>query len=252
MDDLELLLRAQVLSLGDAPGQALDVRDDWVQLTTPAARTHYRNGVYHAVSGASEVGAKIAAVCRHYGALGLPFRWVVGPLSRPANLAERLLQAGFVPFSVLCGLILDVASADIPAPPDIDVTEVHEPGVWVDVTARGWGMDLGSRERFAAQVARTLAAERPRERYYVATREGVPIGTAALITERGVAYLSGAVVLPAYRGRGAYRALLRRRVDDLRAADFARAANLAVSDTSAPICVRNGFREVCRFRVFVR
>lgn len=253
MDDLDLVYCAYLLSQGDDPARELVVRDDWIQATSPTARTHYRNGVHHAVLPAADANRRIAETCRHYASLGLPFRWVIGPRSRPADLEERLLRAGFVPFQELCGLLLDLDAADIPAPADITVSEVHEPDVWVDVTARGWGMDAGGRARFRAQVVRTLGAESPQERYYVASREGVPIGAAAVMTDEAVAYLSGAVVLPAYRGRGAYRALLARRAEDLRTAGFDRAANLAVSDTSAPICLRvDGFREICRFRVLTR
>ncbi len=252
MDDLDLIHSAQVLAITPGPERTLVVRDDWVRVTEPAAKTHYRNGVYHSVVGDGEAGARIAATCAHYESVRVPFRWVLGPRSRPRDLEQRLLAAGFVPFNELSGLVLDVDTAEIPAPDDISVDEVAAPDTWVDVTARGWGMTVDARARFQSGIERQLAAAPRIERFYVASRAGVPIATAAMRVADGVAYLSGAVVLPDHRGRGAYRALLSRRVGDLRGLGMDRAANLAVSTTSAPICLRVGFREVCRFRVLIR
>jgi len=252
VDDLDLIHRAQVLAITPGPERTLIVRADWVQVTDPSAKTHYRNGVFHSVLGDAEASARIAATCGHYESVGVPFRWVLGPRSRPRDLRQRLLSAGFVPFNELSGLVLDLDGADVPAPRDISVEEVDAPDPWVDVTARGWGMTEDARGRFRTGIERQLTAAPRIERLYVARREGVPIATAAMRVHAGVAYLSGAVVLPDHRGRGAYRALLARRVQDLHALGLDRAVNLAVTTTSAPICLRVGFREVCRFRVLIR
>ena len=60
-----------------------------------------------------------------------------------------------------------------------------------------------------------------------------------------IVLLGGAATVPEHRGRGIYSALVAKRLADARA-DGRRAAVIqAVRATSAPICAKLGFREVC-------
>ena len=60
-----------------------------------------------------------------------------------------------------------------------------------------------------------------------------------------IVLLGGAATVPEHRGRGIYSALVAKRLADARA-DGRRAAVIqAVRSTSAPICAKLGFREVC-------
>jgi GNAT superfamily N-acetyltransferase len=59
--------------------------------------------------------------------------------------------------------------------------------------------------------------------------------------------LLGGVVLPRFRGRGLYRALVRARLSDARTHGIALATSHAREATSAPILERLGFATICRF-----
>lgn len=61
----------------------------------------------------------------------------------------------------------------------------------------------------------------------------------------------GGVVLPSYRGRGLYRALVHARLAHARARGIAIATSHAREATSAPILEAIGFETVCRFPLYV-
>ena len=105
-------------------------------------------------------------------------------------------------------------------------TEAHElPAEVVDQAAA----DLGG-WRHAAGV--TL---------YVATVDGAPAATAALTVTDGVGYLADAATLPAFRGHGLQRRLIRRRLDDAAAAGARVACSqAAVAGTSHRNLQREG------------
>jgi predicted GNAT family acetyltransferase len=60
-----------------------------------------------------------------------------------------------------------------------------------------------------------------------------------------VPVISGAATLKAHRGRGTYTALMGARLAEARATGKDAAVLQGDRKTSAPICVKLGFREVC-------
>ncbi len=88
-------------------------------------------------------------------------------------------------------------------------------------------------------VSRPVAERTSRS--YLALVDGAPVAHAGSTVDGDALRLWDGAVVPAYRGRGAYRALVARRLRDARStsADFALVK--AVDDTSAPILKRLGF-----------
>jgi GNAT superfamily N-acetyltransferase len=70
-------------------------------------------------------------------------------------------------------------------------------------------------------------------------------------TRDGVLLLVGAATLPHARNRGVYRALVRHRLAQARAEHACAAIIQANPESSAPICARMGFVELCRLRYWV-
>jgi GNAT superfamily N-acetyltransferase len=95
-----------------------------------------------------------------------------------------------------------------------------------------------------------LAAPGSRTRLFLATVDGEPAGTASYVALAEVAFLMGAVVLPRFRGRGVYRALVRARLDDAALRGIAHAASHAGA-MSSPILARLGFVTACEFDMFM-
>jgi GNAT superfamily N-acetyltransferase len=167
--------------------------------------------------------------------------WEVGSSATPPDLVERLLELGLVEDDEP----LRVGMALTEPPAGISAVEVRRAET-ID--------DLRVAERIAADVYGTPYREPgpPDESFvvYVAYLDGEPVGRAAGgFSEHGVT-LFGAAVVPAARGRGAYRALVHARWADT----VARGTPLAVTDAgsqSRPILARMGFREICTIRCLI-
>ena len=69
-------------------------RPGWSQRITPAFARGGFNSVDLAVLADADADAVIDATIAEYDALGIRFRWTVGPDSRPHDLGERLLRRG--------------------------------------------------------------------------------------------------------------------------------------------------------------
>lgn len=94
-----------------------------------------------------------------------------------------------------------------PIPPGVAIEPVGEEDieVWERTLHLGFASG-GEPVRFAVDIGR-VRAQVPNSLMLMATVEGVPAGGASLATHEGVALMSGAAVLPAFRGRGIQQAL---------------------------------------------
>ena len=75
----------------------------------------------------------------------------------------------------------------------------------------------------------------------------VSIATLFLVV---AAVAQSAATLPESRGHGVYSALVKRRLDDAHADGLEAAVIQADRDTSAPICAKLGFAELCSMEVY--
>jgi GNAT superfamily N-acetyltransferase len=141
--------------------------------------------------------------------------WWAGWSATPTDLGDRLLATGLLPDDeedTLTGMTLDT---EPPAAPEIEVrrTEtIEEQLEALTVDWDVWGHD-------AAERARRTETEHRRfdptgtTHHFAAYDGDRPVGFGrAVDMDAGVTLLGGAV-LPAYRGRGVYRALVRARWD---------------------------------------
>lgn len=175
--------------------------------------------------------------------------WWLSEHSAPHDVEEQLLARGLRIVDgdyLIDGMLL--VKEPPPGPADVEaraVADVHE---YVASTEAQW-------EAFATPAGQRHdpVEEYKRERQtdvvvrYAAWLDGEIVGGArAIFTPRGV-LMSGGATVPAARGRGVYRALVRARWDDAVARGTAGLAVQAGSK-SAPILARLGFEQVCRFR----
>ncbi|HYO65413.1 MAG TPA: GNAT family N-acetyltransferase, partial [Archangium sp.] len=89
-----------------------------------------------------------------------------------------------------------------------------------------------------------------RHHFFLARYRGVPAGPAGLVTFERSVYLLGGVVLPAFRGRGLYRALVTGRLHYAAGRGIRFATTHARASTSGPLLERFGFETLCRFPIF--
>jgi GNAT superfamily N-acetyltransferase len=186
-------------------------------------------------------------VIGEYRALGCRFRWTVDPGSAPGDLAARLARRGLA-LTWTHGMARATAAAEAAPPAGVAISRVDRADVdaYTQTMAAGWGLDPGPLAR-ANDLA--IHAAESRHRLFLARVAGVPAGTAAYVAFPRSAYLLGAVVLPPWRGRGIYRALVAARLRDARAAGLALATSHARATSSAPILESLGFHSMCRFPV---
>jgi GNAT superfamily N-acetyltransferase len=142
-------------------------------------------------------------------------------------------------------------TAGTPAEPggDVTVEEVDERTVeeFSRTMAAGWEMDPAPITAFNRLV---LAHPNRGHHLFLARYRGVPAGTAGLVAFERSVYLLGGVVLPAFRKRGLYRALVTARLGYAAGRDIPFATIHARASTSAPLLARLGFETLCRFPIF--
>jgi len=221
---------------------------DAVDVTTEDYRlVHYADVsmVHGSVTGRPlpDVLAEIVGLVR---AAGRPtLQWWVDDRTRPTDTEDQLAGLGLRMTERLEVLALPVASR-LPTQPGVDVVEVRDPA-GLELAGRlqseVFGIPPPSPAVLEDQLRSVTVVPEAEQlvRCYVAYVDGVPVGSAGGTVDGDALRFWEGSVLPAYRGRGVYRALVARRLRDARAttADFALVK--AVDDTSAPILKRLGF-----------
>ena len=255
MDERALIERLESVFLADAKSALhgdWTIRDDWGQVTNRQAKTEYRNCVFRCMVTPDDANARIQETCAHYAALDLPFRWFVTPSSRPEDLGTRLAAAGFEQVDVLLGMVARADAFGEP-PEHVAIEQVTEQTLpdYLAAVQRGWDMPQPGIERARRYAMADMGGGEPHpQQYFLARIDGEPAGAGSHRVIGDFAHLSGASVPPAFRGRGVYRALIQARARVLKERGISLMTIHAREKTSAPICARLGFKEICRFEVF--
>jgi len=177
--------------------------------------------------------------------------WEVGSSAQPPDLPDRLLDRGLVwdePDPLQIGMML--ASPPPDAPPGIEVRAAETQADFAAserIAYECFGMDPPSERQIEEQYARY--DPRSSRRYIASVGGEVAASASATFTAHGVVLNAGAT-LPAFRGRGLYRALVRARWDDALRAGTPVLVTQA-GRMSRPILERLGFREVCRIHALL-
>jgi ribosomal protein S18 acetylase RimI-like enzyme len=201
-----------------------------------------------------ELDALIARQVARFRERGEEFEWKLHAHDRPADLADRLRAAGFVPEDTETIEIAPVATAagDVVPPDGVALREVRarpeleriaqmEHAIWHD--DRGWlADDLGAELASNPDGLTIFVAE--------AAGEVVSAGWIRFRAGTDFATLWGGGTLPAWRGRGIYRALVAQRAN-LAAARGFRYLQVDASNDSRPILERLGFVPVTTTTPFI-
>jgi GNAT superfamily N-acetyltransferase len=212
---------------------------------------HYRD--LGGLEGA-ELDELIARQVREFAERGEQFEWKLHAHDRPPDLADRLRAAGFVPEAMETVVIAPVAGvAAEPRLPegvqlrevnervDLDRIAVMEQAIWQD--DRGWLMDSLEAERAVDPDALTIVVAEAGETTVCAGWIRFAPGTE-------FATLWGGGTLPAWRGRGIYRAVVAYRANLAEQRGF-RYLQVDASDDSRPILERLGFAAVTTTTPFI-
>jgi GNAT superfamily N-acetyltransferase len=207
------------------------------------------NLVGMAVIAPEDVDATLQMVRNRYSRGRKAYGWVTGPLTRPHDLGARLVAAGLKKEDELAGMVLTDLAVPIAVDPKIEIREatLHEAQAASEMMARAYGMPEEVARFFNVLLAMTDGKVKNRGYFAFVDGGAEPVAWSYLVylPDSPIVLLGGAATVPEHRGRGIYGALVAKRLADARA-DGRRAAVIqAVRSTSAPICARLGFREVC-------
>jgi Acetyltransferase (GNAT) domain len=230
-------IAAMALAYYPVPGQRVIDRPDWFQVITPSIRHGSLNGIERSIV---REDAAIDRAISDYRSIGCKFRWTVPPGSAPDDLGERLERRGLERREIV--QMARGARAPFDDVPGVTVEPVtmETVDVFADLMASAWGGD-------ASELRALYRTAAPHQAMFLARIDGEPAGAASMNTFARISYLRGGVVLPQFRGRGAYRALVAARVA---ATDREIVTSASNPTTSAPILARMGFTEVARYRAY--
>jgi len=192
----------------------------------------------------------IAQVHEFFVGQGKAYSWLVAPSSTPADLGRRLETVGMVKFTEMAGMVLTQMDRPMNPNPQVEVREAiaEERRRAIPLMVEGYPLPEAVATLFAEMMMSLDASGKVLSRDYLAyvPERAEPVAWSALmhVPNSSIVVLSGAATLPNFRGRGIYTAMVARRLADARAAGAEAAIIQAVRDTSAPICVKNGFTEV--------
>jgi GNAT superfamily N-acetyltransferase len=251
VDPLHEVMTAAQRAFIAAPDTVVRDRADWFQIITPSAGRAGLNEVSRSILADDAADAIIDATLAEYRGRGLRFRWRIDATSRPLDLAARLEARGLVCHPGV-GVVRRTDGVAPPLPPGLTIEEItaerpERIDVFSQTMALGWELpvaQVAGYQRFA------MADPAQRQRYVVAHLDGVPAGAAGMfLLERSV-MLQGGVVLPAYRRRGVYAAMVHARLALAARLGRGLAISHARGDTSAPILAALGFDTVAHFRSY--
>src|SRR5688572_7981259 len=196
-----------------------------------------------------EVDATLMMVRNRYSRGRKGYGWVTGPMTRPADLGERLVASGLKKDDEMAGMALTDLAVTISVDPTVEIREatLHEAQAGSAMMARAYGIPEEVARFFNVLLAMTDG--KVKNRGYFAYVDGgtEPVGWSYLVylPDSPIVLLGGAATLPEHRGRGIYSALVAKRLADARADGRTAAVIQAVRSTSAPIAAKLGFREIC-------
>lgn len=245
------------------PGEVLRAAHDWVWVPTDAVSwttEDYRLTLYPERASVQwsrttrPVQELVEEVRRAAEEAGRPeLHWWVTPHTRPDRTPADLLAAGFSPTGTVEVLAHDLRDADelrrrLDPPGDVRVTEVRDRDdleAASRIAAKVFDAPLLTARQLDDELAAMTAARRtarPAQGRYLAHLDGEPVATGGYTLDGPALRLWGGSVLPRWRGRGAYRALLATRVAIGCELGARFALVKAVTNTSAPILHVAGFQ----------
>jgi len=186
---------------------------------------------------------------------GVPLAWFTTPLTRPADLGDRLQSLGFILGGVTLGMALDLSRLESPSsgPSGLIIEEVCDAPTfqeWCRVmlpvfqfpefTAGPW-MDMHHSLGFGPGR---------QWRHFLLCLEGRPVATSSLFLGSRACTVASVAVLPDFRNRGLGSMAVLASLQEARRMGC-RLATLCSSDMGEGLYRRLGFKEYCRMNLYL-
>lgn len=225
--------------------------ENWYQVVSPSRPDPSRNEVIFSQVSMADAEKKVDELIRFYRDLGTDFKWCTSPQTMPEGFNEILRKKGFKSWFSR-GMYALVDSIRIPNSASIEVEPVTEFNVdrYLDLFMEGWETKTSLQAALLEDVRWALGQPDGRFHYFLAKSEGNYVGTAGFVRKKNSAYLIGGNVLERYRGKGFYKALIKKRLDLANGLGIRLVTTGAREHSSAPILERLGFETAFRDEIF--
>ncbi|MCU1642364.1 MAG: Acetyltransferase family protein [Nocardia sp.] len=253
MADIASLLAAyddqlRAAEIGNLPPGARAERDGPIYRVVGLAQRGFISGPRDLGLCGPALDGVIARQRSFFAARGEAVEWKTRAHDLPADVPQRLLSAGFVPEdreTVLIGVAAELPVLNALAPDGVTLREVHADADMhriAELSSEIWDED---RSWLAASLIDQVRADPDRTVVVVAEVGDQMISAARLEIEPGTEFagLWGGSTLPAWRGRGIYRALVAHRAR-LATARGIHYLHVDATEDSRPILQRWGFTAV--------
>ena len=201
----------------------------------------------------SDADAVITQVKKFYGDRRHEVGWWLNPSSTPCDLVPRLESAGFSKAIELAGLVLTELGRTYSCNPRVTVRRAIEADR--EDIIRLYTTAYPMPGRFAEIWLDLIPSAGLGSSHYLAFLEGVesPVSVSSMLVPSGrsTVVMQGAATLSGYRRHGIYTAMMAARLADAHAMGKHAAVVQADRKTSAPICAKLGFVEVCSVDLYV-
>jgi len=195
-----------------------------------------------------------AAIAAQVARFTTEWEWKHYSYDQPTDLPERLRAAGFVAEPAETLLVAEIADLDLdgPTPAGVTLTDVVDQAGVDDLVAVHDLVVGGDQSAVGRTVLAALGRSPVNPVAVVARGDGRPISSGRLEQHFGTDFASlwGGGTLPAWRGRGVFRALVAHRARIAAAQGF-RYLQVDASADSRPILNRLGFTELATTTPFV-
>jgi GNAT superfamily N-acetyltransferase len=236
----------------DEPGAVIEPDEGVLRWVAPGSQTSRIDWSALTDETADQV---IDAQRDYFARRGTPVEWKYYDYDQPADLPARLVAAGFQPDEEETMLVAEAAAIDpaVALPPGVRLVPVNdEAGVAATMAVH----DLAFTEHPSPELGKRLLTQfrdTPELLHMVVAMAGdEPVSAARIefIPGTDFAGLWGGGTVPAWRGKGIFRALVAYRAGLAAEAGY-RYLQVDALPTSRPILQRLGFQEVARTTPYV-
>jgi len=197
---------------------------------------------------------KVIETTAHYKKLGTGFKWCISPYSSPQNSKEILLENNFKHWTSMM-MCQNIDQHRLFEPPNgIKVDEVNSDDIdtFVDLFMKCWDLPAEDRDKYLDEIQFNNGRQDCKFTRFIAYVGDTPAGVASMVQNQIYGYLHATSVLPIFRGRGAYKALVMKRLDNLKEAGCSYAISGARAKTSGPILEHFGFEKLWDIDMFLK
>ena len=213
---------------------------------TPEVSHPYGNMVGVSTLTQENADSVIARVQNFFAKRSHVVGWWLNPSSTPVDLVSKLEAAGFTKVIEQAGLVLTDMQHDMRCNPLVTVRKATRTDR--DTLIRLYTTGYPVPEKWSA-IYCDLLWRVENGNHYLAFLNGVkePVSVSSMFTPPNstIAVMQGAATLSEHRGHGIYTTMMAKRLADARALGKDTAVLQGDRKTSAPICVKLGFKEVC-------